>query len=26
MPAMPTTENGKAYHWAASANAALAYI
>jgi hypothetical protein len=26
MPAMPATENGKAYHWAASANAALAYI
>jgi hypothetical protein len=23
---MPATENGKAYHWAASANAALAYI
>ena len=23
-PAMPSTENGKAYHWAASANAALA--
>lgn len=23
-PAMPDTENGKAYHWAASANAALA--
>lgn len=23
-PAMPVTENGKAYHWAASANAALA--
>ena len=26
LPAMPSTENGKAYHWAASANAALAYI
>ena len=26
MPAMPPTENGKAYHWAAAANAALAYI
>ena len=26
MPAMPATENGKAYHWAASANAALASI
>ena len=26
MPAMPSTENGKAYHWAASANAALASI
>ena len=26
MPAMPATENGKAYHWAAAANAALAYI
>jgi hypothetical protein len=25
-PAMPATEPGKAYHWAASANAALAYI
>lgn len=25
-PAMPTTEPGKAYHWAASANAALAEI
>jgi hypothetical protein len=23
-PAMPSTEPGKAYHWAASANAALA--
>ena len=26
LPAMPSAENGKAYHWAASANAALAYI
>ena len=26
LPAMPSTENGKAYHWAASANAALAHI
>ena len=26
LPAMPSTENGKAYHWAASANAALASI
>ena len=26
LPAMPSTENGKAYHWAASANATLAYI
>lgn len=25
-PAMPVTEHGKAYHWAASANAALAYM
>lgn len=25
-PEMPETENGKAYHWAASANAALAYM
>ena len=26
MPQMPATENGKAYHWPASANAALAFI
>ena len=26
LPTMPSAENGKAYHWAASANAALAYI
>ncbi len=26
MPQMPDTEPGKAYHWAASANAALAYL
>jgi hypothetical protein len=26
MPAMPNTEPGKAYHWAASANATLAYL
>ncbi len=26
MPAMPGAENGTAYHWAASANAALAYM
>lgn len=26
LPAAPPTENGNAYHWAASANAALAYI
>jgi hypothetical protein len=26
MPAMPTTEPGKAYHWPSSANAALAYL
>jgi len=26
MPSMPTTEPGVAYHWAASANAALAYL
>ena len=26
MPAMPTAEPGRAYHWAASANAALAFL
>ena len=26
MPAMPSTEPGKAYHWPTSANAALAYV
>lgn len=26
LPVMPATEPGKAYHWAASANAALAYM
>ncbi len=26
MPAMPATQPGKAYHWPASANAALAYL
>ncbi len=26
LPSMPATEPGKAYHWAASANAALAYM
>lgn len=26
MPAMPSTEPGKAYHWPAAANAALAYM